>query len=71
MKLDKGWGYEPDPEYGPIVAEMCDRYVRYESMGSITRWLNESGVLTPWNATRKRNGKPLKDSMWTTEGSLL
>jgi site-specific DNA recombinase len=66
VKLNKGWGYEPDPEYGQIVAEMFDRYVRYESLGSIARWLNESGVPTPWNATRKRNGKPLKDSMWAT-----
>ena len=29
VKLDKGWGYEPEPVYGPIVAEMFDRYVRY------------------------------------------
>jgi site-specific DNA recombinase len=66
MKLDKGWGYEPDPVYGPVVAEMFDRYVRYESLGSIARWLNETGTPTPWNATRKRNGKPTKDSMWKT-----
>jgi site-specific DNA recombinase len=66
VKADKGWGYEPDPVYGPMVAEMFDRYARYESLGSIARWLNETGTLTPWNATRKRNGKKLKDSMWTT-----
>jgi site-specific DNA recombinase len=65
-KLDKGWGYEPDPVYGPIVAELYDRYSRYESLGSLTRWLNETGVPTPWNATRKRNGKPLKDTLWKT-----
>jgi site-specific DNA recombinase len=72
-KLDKGWGYEPDPEYAPIVAEMFDRYVRYESLGSIARWLNETGTPTPWNATRKRNGKPLKDSTWaaTTVRKIL
>jgi len=66
VKLAKGWGYEPDPEYGPIVAEMADRYVRYESLGSIARWLNKAGVPTPWNVTRIRNGKPVKDSIWTT-----
>lgn len=66
VKLARGWGYEPDPEYAPIVAEMCERYVHYESLGSIARWLNESGVPTPWNATRKRNDKPLRDSMWKT-----
>ena len=66
VKLDKGWGYEPDPGYGPVVAEMYDRYVRYESLGSIARWLNETGVLTPWNVTRRRNGKPVKDTTWTS-----
>jgi site-specific DNA recombinase len=62
-QLVKGWGYEPDPLYAPIVAEMCDRYVKRESLGSITRWLNETGVPTPWNATRARNGKPVRDTL--------
>lgn len=65
VKLGRGWGYEPDPVYGPIVAEMFDRYSRFESLGSITRWLNETGVPTPWNVTRIRNGKkPPKDAIW-------
>jgi site-specific DNA recombinase len=64
LKLDKGWGYEPDPDYAPIVAELFARYAAYESLGSVTRWLNDTGVPTPWNATRKRNGKPLKDTIW-------
>lgn len=50
--------------YGPIVAEMYARYAGYESLGSITRWLNERNVPTPWNATRKRNGKPTMDTTW-------
>lgn len=66
VKLARGWGYEPDPEYAPIVAEMCERYVHHESLGSIARWLNESGVPTPWNATRKRNDKPLRETTWKT-----
>jgi site-specific DNA recombinase len=66
VKLDKGWGYEPDPVNGPIVAEIFDRYAGYESLGSITRWLNESGTPTPWNATRIRNGKKPKDAIWKT-----
>lgn len=37
-----------------------------KSLGSIAPWLNESAVLTPWNATRKRNGKPTKDSASTS-----
>ena len=64
VKLDKGWGYEPDPVYGPIVAEIFERYVGYKSLGSITRWLNETGLPTPWNVSRIRNGKPPKDAMW-------
>lgn len=66
VKLDLGWGYEPDPVYAPIVTEIYDRYVRYESLGSITRWLNETGVPTPWNVTRIRNSKPVKDTVWKT-----
>lgn len=66
VKLARGWGYEPDPEYAPVVAELFHRYASYESLGSVTRWLNDTGVPTPWNATRKRNGKPLKDTMWKT-----
>ncbi len=65
-KLDKGWGYEPDPVYGPIVAKIFDRYGRYESLGSLTRWLNDSGVPTPWNVTRLRGKKPTKDTLWKT-----
>ena len=64
VKLNKGWGYERDPVYGPIVAEVFERYVGYESLGSITRWLNEASVPTPWNVSRIRNGKPPKEAMW-------
>jgi site-specific DNA recombinase len=73
VKLARGWGYEPDPEYAPVVGEMCERYVHYASLASIARWLNESGVPTPWNATRKRNDKPLRDTMWkaTTVRKIL
>jgi len=46
---------------------MFDRYVRRESLGSITRWLNETGVPTPWNATRARNGKPVRGTLWRIE----
>lgn len=66
VKLGKGWGYEPDPVYGPIVTEIFERYIRNESLASITRRLNETGVPTPWNASRKRNGKPVKATVWKT-----
>ncbi|HEX3493054.1 MAG TPA: recombinase family protein [Streptosporangiaceae bacterium] len=63
-KLDKGWGYEADPVYGPIVVQLFDRYSRFESLGDLTRWLNETGVPTPWNVTRLRGSKPATDTRW-------
>ncbi len=65
-RLPKGWGYEPDPTYGPIVAIMCNRYIAGESIGSITRWLNAASIPTPWNATRTRNGKSARNTVWRT-----
>lgn len=66
VKLSKGFGYEKDPDYGPKVAEMAERYAAYESISSIARWLNDTGVPTPWNATRRRNGKDEKQSLWSS-----
>lgn len=54
VKAGKQWEYQPDWVYGPVVAEMFNRYSRSESIGGITRWLNDSGVPTPWNVTRLR-----------------
>lgn len=65
VKLNKNWGVVPDPEYARIVREMADRYVRYESFGAISKWLNETGVPSPRDAIRKRNGQPMKDTPWT------
>lgn len=64
VKHDRGWGYEPDPVYGRIVAEIFERYANFEALGSINRWLNETGVPTPWNVTRLRGKKPTKDTLW-------
>jgi len=66
VKLAKNWGYEPDPEYAPLVAEMADRYLSYETLGSIAKWLRESGVPSPKDVIRKRNGKPMKGTPWST-----
>jgi site-specific DNA recombinase len=65
VKLDKNWGVVPDPEYVLVVREMADRYVRFESFGSISKWLNEKGVPSPRDAIRKRQGKPMKGTAWT------
>src|SRR5271165_128162 len=58
VKLAKGWGVEVDPEYAPVVREMADRYLRYESLGSIVRWLNETGVPCPKDVIRMRSTNP-------------
>lgn len=72
VKLAKNWGYEPDPEYAPLVAEMADRYLRYETLGSIAKWLQESGVPSPRDSIRKRNGKkPIKGTPWSTRAVRL
>lgn len=65
VKLVKNWGYEVDPEYGPLVAEMADRYLRYETLGSIARWLRDSGIPSPKDVIRKRNGKPMTGTPWS------
>lgn len=66
VKLAKNWGYEVDPEYAPLVREMAERYLRYETLGSIARWLQEAGVPSPKDVMRKRRGKPLKGTPWST-----
>jgi site-specific DNA recombinase len=71
VKLAKNWGYEKDPEYAPMVAEMADRFLRYESLGSIARWLRDSGVPSPKDVIRKRNGKPMTGTPWSTTAVRL
>jgi hypothetical protein len=66
VKLAKNWGYEVDPVYGPVVVEMCARYLNGETLGGIARWLRESGIPSPKNVIRQRNGKPLMDTPWST-----
>jgi site-specific DNA recombinase len=58
VKLDKGWGIEKNPEYAPYVQEMVERLLRYESLGSIARWLTLSGVPCPKDILRMRSSNP-------------
>ena len=66
VKLSKNWGYEVDPVYGPVAAEMCTRYLKGETLGGIARWLREAGIPSPKNIIRQRNGKPVTDTPWTS-----
>jgi DNA invertase Pin-like site-specific DNA recombinase len=73
VKLDKNWGYEIDPVYGPIVQEIADRFLRYETLGSIVRWLNETGTPCPRDVVRLRSTNPktraaagASKARWTT-----
>jgi site-specific DNA recombinase len=58
VKLDKGWGIEKDPRYAPVVREMAERLLRYESLGSICRWLNDSKIPCPKDIIRMRSSNP-------------
>ena len=60
VKRAKGWGFEPDPDYAPIVQEMATRFLAHESLNMIARWLNDSGVPTSRNVVRLRSGKLVK-----------
>ncbi|TQS27699.1 recombinase family protein [Microbispora sp. KK1-11] len=48
-----GERYEVDPETGPVVASLYERYVRGEGSQQLVRWLNARGYLTtfgnPWS----------------------
>jgi site-specific DNA recombinase len=58
VKTGKNWAFEIDPGYAPVVQQMADRFLAYESLGSIARWLTESGVPSPRDVHRIRKGKP-------------
>jgi site-specific DNA recombinase len=71
VQLAKGWGVEIDPEYAPYVREMAERVLRYESLGSIARWLTESGVPCPKDVIRMRSANAktrakVSGAPWTT-----
>lgn len=58
VKLGKNWGFEIDPVYGPLVAEMARRFLAYESLGSIAKWLTDSGTPSPKDIIRMRSKSP-------------
>lgn len=76
VQLSKNWGYEVDPVYGPVVREMADRFIRYETLGSIVRWLTEEGIPTPKDVARMRSPHEktranIRNSRWTTNSVRL
>lgn len=40
-------GLHLHPDEAPVLAQMYDRFLAGESLGSLTRWLNEREILTP------------------------
>ncbi len=64
--VGEGWRLEPDPEAEKIIEQVIDRVLSGESLNSICRDFNESGVLSPRDHFRKQNGKPLKSNRWTS-----
>lgn len=67
VKNGKGWTYEPDPEYAPVVREMVNRVLAGTSMRQVALWLNAEGIPTSRNVVRRRQGKPEQSSRWTTQ----
>lgn len=51
--------YVPDPELGPIVAGLYERYLAGDSIDGLAKWLNTLGVVSP------RSGK-----RWTPRGVI-
>ena len=41
-----GEGFEPDPETGPLLAELYRRYIAGESTYQLVKWLNDQGAHT-------------------------
>jgi site-specific DNA recombinase len=60
------WGYQPSERYAPVVRQMIDMLLGRKSLGSVVRWLNAEGILTPRDAVREFYGSPLTGSEWTT-----
>ena len=46
-RISKKQGIEVDPEQAKIVREIFSRVIRGDSLNSITRWLNRSGISPP------------------------
>lgn len=77
VRRGKGWAYEPDPQYAPVVREMAERVLGGESMSGVARWLNETGVPTSRTVQRQRRNaqreaegrepKPIPAASWTTQ----
>jgi site-specific DNA recombinase len=65
VQLAKGWGFEKDPVYAPVVQQMADMYLTYQSFGKVARWLRDEGVLSPRDIVRQRHGKPVHGDRWT------
>lgn len=64
---NKGWIYEQDPLYAPIVKEMASKILGGASMRQVATWLNSEDIPTSQNVMRLRSGKPLTKSKWQSQ----
>ncbi|MEV1328922.1 recombinase family protein [Micromonospora costi] len=65
-----GWRLEVDPETGKVAKDIVRRIIDGDSANSVVRWLNESAILSPLDAQRKRAGKSTTGTEWRV-GNLL
>jgi site-specific DNA recombinase len=76
VKLGKGWGLEPHPEYAATVRAIVAMLIEGKSLHEICRSLDAEGIPTPRNAVREygnalreREGKepkPIPAARWKT-----
>jgi len=63
--VGNGWEYARDAEYAPVLREMVSRAIGGQSMRQIAIWLTQEGVPTSQDLSRRRAGKPERQTRWS------
>jgi DNA invertase Pin-like site-specific DNA recombinase len=67
VRRDGGTYLDVDPESAAVVRSVAERILRKgESLTGCMHWLNDNSVPSPADHTRKRNGKEIKGTRWST-----
>lgn len=64
--VDGVWRLVPDPEQVPLVQETVRRVLDGEPLFRIAQDFTDRGILTPKDAARRRQGKPVKGTAWSS-----
>lgn len=63
-----GWVWDRDPHSSAVVLEMVKMVLDGQATQSIAKVLNERGELSPSDYGRRRSGKPVRGTKWSTNG---